>query len=182
MADQIYRHPQPSGKEEHGHDEACEFTNNMGESCHCSDKTSTSRGLPAPTRYDVINAMKFAGWEKTEKQEESWHQQHGPHFIQLSRVKSGWALRWDKQGGMTFMERSGFGTITDAVNYFGGWVAERVDESNHYSWEHMAMTQQLKDVGIEPRRLGVKPSPRPPDVPGPLKHEVTAIMDEKGGS
>jgi len=181
MADQIYRHPQPRGKEEHGHDAECEFVNNMGPSCACSDSHRTSRGLPAPSSYDILNGMKLAGWKESGQRRggEEWYRRYGPHCIQLSRVKSGWSLRWDKQGGMTFMERGGFGTITDAVKYFWGWVAERVDESNHYSWEHMAMTQQLKNAGIEPKRLTKPPEPIVA-VTGPLKHEVTDIMDQKG--
>ena len=180
MAHEIYEHPEPRGKEEHGHDPECEYTNNFGESCACSDSHRTSRGLPAPSSYDILNGMKLAGWKEDGRSREAWYRQYGPHHISLCRVKSGWQIRWDKQSGMTFLERSGFATITDAVNYFWGWVASRVDWSNKMSWEHGAMTGQLDQAGIEPRRLGVKPSVRPPGVPGPLKHEVTNIMDQKG--
>jgi hypothetical protein len=176
MAHEIYQHPEPRGKEEHGHDAECEFVNNLGPPCGCSDSHRTSRGLPAPSSYDIHNGMKLAGWKASRRGGESWHREYGPHVIQLSRVNSGWSLRWDKQSGMTFMERGGFGTITDAINYFWGWVANRVDWSSNISWEHSAMTQQLKDAGIEPRSLTKPPQPITA-VPGPLKHEVTALMD-----
>ena len=180
MAHETYEHPEPRGPREHGHDDRCEYTNNLGESCECDKDPSNQWGQAG--RYQLLHTMKLMGWkpDNGSRPGGSWHRQYGPHHISLTRVKSGWSLRWDKQGGMTFLERGGFATITEAVEYFWGWTAERVDWSNKISWEHGAMTVQLNKAGIDPRRLGVKPTPIGPAVPGPLKHEVVDIMDQKG--
>lgn len=177
MAHEVYRHRQPVGKEEHGHSEQCEYVNNHGPACECSDDPA------GPNRYDVAKAMKFNGWKHDStfpRPENAWYREHGPHCIQLTRLISGWQLRWDKKNGLTYMERGSFATLTDALNYFWDWMAERVDESSKVAWEHGAMKNQLEQAGIEPRRLGVHPQPTTTR-PGLLKHQVTAIMDERGG-
>jgi hypothetical protein len=176
MASEIYRHPSPRTPLERGHDEKCEFTDNMGESCDCEHDLGPYQ---APNAYALPNAMQLLGWKAQDKARpnKGWTKVYGHHIIMLSRVKSGWQYKWYSHQ-MTMMSSPKFGTVPAALDHLWGTLAERIDESAKAFWDNGAMRSQLQTAGIVPRELGVKPPPAA--VPGPLKHEVTDIMDQKG--
>ena len=82
--------------------------------------------------------------------------------------------------GMTILESGSFGTPIHAVDHLMGTLIGQVDWGVMNSWESAARKSQLESAGIEPKVMGVKLKPVPPAEPGPLKHEVTDIMNMEG--
>lgn len=164
MAMEIYEH-----KEDRGHRESCKYSNNFGNSCDCQEDLNGWQ----------VEAMEMMGWEMDERSSfgASFYRSFDKHIITVAHCKNGWQLRWEKGPGFTYLETAGFGTIEALMSDFWGNQATRMDQFSKVSWEHGAMRNQLEQAGIEPRELGKKQK-LTTGVPGPLKHEVTAIMDD----
>lgn len=175
MAPTIYQHP--NDKELRGHLESCRHTSNHSAPCGCDTDPP----------YNTLRTMQAMGWKLDERTDDgiaftSYYRNFGPHIITVAHCVGGWQLRWEKGPGFTCLEEGNFATIGHLMAHIWGGFAQRFDEFIVMSWEYAARTQQLKDAGIEPREFGKKPKPtdKMEMVPGPLKHEVTGIMDQKG--
>lgn len=170
MAFEIYQHPLHGTKEERGHDERCEFVNNSSPSCDCDYHFGGNQ-------YVMPNALKLMGWKADPSMErDAWYRTYGPHNLSICKVVSGWQYLWVR-GMMTMHQQGSFGTPVFALDHLMGVFATQMDWFQKISWEHAWMKNELDKLGIRPREFMEPPPPASTAKPGPLRHEVTAIMD-----
>ena len=138
--------------EERGHRKKCPYTDLKGDGCDCEVSDPLER----------LAAMQMLGWVADDRMSEgdSFYRNMGDHCIMITRLIDGWQYRWDKGVGYTVYEVRGFATLDVALGHLWAMLAKRVEESTRLYWEHGAMTSQLKDMGVAPKRLR-----RPDDEP-----------------
>jgi hypothetical protein len=128
MSVEIYSPPPRTSKTDRGHKESCPWENNFSPSCDCDRVDESPDGRVAAR--NLANMMMRLGWGVVSHTPPhlSFARELGANRIQISKVASGWQYVWVRGGGMTILERGGFGTIGVCMQDLWEQIAVRSDQ------------------------------------------------------